>query len=151
MQKGLAGTALAFAWRRMVLVVDDDSVVRDAVVEALEEAGCAVCCAASLGEAKRFLGRARPDWILSDLDLDGCDGSEILAVVRGHPEGPPVVFVSARVEERQRLVALGAEDFLPKPFDLDVLLDVSAAWSWPEIVESADDPTEGTSRVGSRR
>ncbi len=109
----------------MVLVVDDDPGVRDAVVEALEEAGYEVCCAASLADAKRLLGRARPDWILSDLDLDGCDGAEILAAVRGLPEGPPVVFVSARVEEQQRLVELGAEDFLPKPFDLDALLDVS--------------------------
>ena len=70
----------------------------------------------------------RPDLVLLDLNLPGCDGEEVLARLQAQPEtaAVPVVIVSADATEAQieRMLAAGARDYLTKPIDVAALLGV---------------------------
>ena len=110
-----------------VLVVDDDPDIRELVVGVLEDAGYEVA-AAREGHAGLALAAAhRPDLILLDHNMPGCDGPCFLAGYRAQA-GPhaPVVLVTATTSAAQRARAGGADDHLGKPFALDALLAVVA-------------------------
>jgi len=85
----------------------------------------------SQGDAAPGLAREhRPDLVLLDLNLPGCDGEEVLARLQAQPEtaAVPVVIVSADATEGQiaRMLAAGARDYLTKPIDVTALLRVLA-------------------------
>ncbi|MCZ7570471.1 MAG: response regulator [Ardenticatenaceae bacterium] len=106
-----------------ILLVDDDALLRRSLAFSLERAGYRVQTAASAEEAFDLARRDRPDLVLLDINLPGMDGLEALRLFRDHP-GVPVVFLTARRRELDEVLGLelGAEDYITKPFDLDVLL-----------------------------
>jgi two-component system phosphate regulon response regulator PhoB len=109
-----------------VLVVDDDFDISDALQHALQLAGydtvAALTGAAALAEVRRRV----PDLILLDQMLPDIDGAEICRRLRASPDTRrvPIVFLTARSEESARVrgLALGADDYVTKPFSLDELL-----------------------------
>ncbi|WP_137863578.1 MULTISPECIES: nitrogen regulation protein NR(I) [unclassified Sphingomonas] len=106
-----------------VLVVDDDSAIRTVVAAALRREGHAVTTAASLAELRRAIGAALPDVLVTDVVLpDGNGLDEVARLTAEHPALPVIVF-SARntLATAVRATEVGAFDYLPKPFDLDVL------------------------------
>jgi two-component system KDP operon response regulator KdpE len=106
-----------------VLVVDDEPEVLRLLRTALTERGYDVSAAASGEEALAAVERRLPDVILLDLMLPGISGIEVCRRVRER-SAVPIVVVSARGEERDKVEALdlGADDYLTKPFGMAELL-----------------------------
>ena len=106
-----------------VLVVDDDSAIRTVVAQALRREGHRVTTAATLAELDVQLAASMPDVLITDVVLpDGNGLDRVERIVRDYPRLPVIVF-SARntLTTAVRATEVGAYDYLPKPFDLDVL------------------------------
>jgi DNA-binding response OmpR family regulator len=101
-----------------VLVVDDDPTVREVVAGYLERAGLEVVEAGD-GVAAVDAARERsPDLVVLDLTLPGLDGLEVFRRMRSERGDLPVVMLTARGEESDRVLGLeiGADDYVTKPF-----------------------------------
>jgi len=112
------------AMKHQVLVVEDDPAIRRAVGDALRFSGYGV---AEAGDGKTGLEAARSrqyDLLLLDLVLPGCDGFEILSQVRALRPTTPVIMLTARGDEADRVRGLreGADDYVVKPFSVKELL-----------------------------
>ena len=106
-----------------ILVVDDDSAIRTVVAQALRREGHRVTTAASLAELDVRLAASIPDVLITDVVLpDGNGLDRVEKLVLEYPRLPVIVF-SARntLTTAVRATEVGAYDYLPKPFDLDVL------------------------------
>ncbi|MEV0582190.1 response regulator transcription factor [Nonomuraea sp. NPDC050310] len=105
-----------------VLVVEDDELVRAAMIHELDRRGHAVRSAGCALDALREISRRPPDLVVLDLGLPDLDGSEALRMVRGVSD-VPVIVATARDDETEivRLLAAGADDYLVKPFSGDHL------------------------------
>jgi two-component system phosphate regulon response regulator OmpR len=106
-----------------VLVVDDDTVLRDLVMRYLGQNGFEVIGASDGLEMRQHLSTHPVDLVLLDIMLPGEDGLSLARGLREHG-GPPVIMLSARGEAVDRIVGLevGADDYLAKPFDHRELL-----------------------------
>ena len=106
-----------------VLVVDDEPQMRRLLVVSLSSRGYHVETAASGEEAIDRLTVAPVDIVLLDLGLPDVDGIEVCRQIRAWSK-IPVIVVSVRDEERDKVAALdaGADDFVTKPFGIDELL-----------------------------
>jgi DNA-binding response OmpR family regulator len=101
-----------------VLVVDDEPLVRDVVTRYLERDGHRVVTAEDGDGARRIIEREAPSLVLLDVMLPGStDGLELCRWIRASSE-LPVILLTARVEETDRIVGLelGADDYVTKPF-----------------------------------
>ena len=106
-----------------LLVVDDDAVVREALVEALVEAGYDVRAADDGARAIALLAERAPDVVLSDVRMPGMDGLALLALLRERAPEVPVLLMTAFDDMPTVAAAMreGATDFLVKPLDLHEL------------------------------
>lgn len=106
-----------------ILLVDDDTLLRRSLAFSLERAGFRVHTAASAEEALAIAARERPDLVLLDIGLPGMDGLQALQRFR-EAFGVPVIFLTARRRELDQVLGLelGADDYITKPFDTDVLI-----------------------------
>ena len=100
-----------------VLVVEDESVVREVVVKYLRREGFRTLEAADGDTACSFVEREVPDLVVLDLMLPGLDGLGVCRWIRARSE-VPVIMLTARGEEADRIVGLelGADDYVTKPF-----------------------------------
>ena len=100
-----------------VLVVDDESTIREIVVGYLEREGFKTLEAADGNRARELLERDPPDLVVLDLMLPGTDGLELCRWIRSRSR-LPVIMLTARGEESDRIVGLelGADDYVTKPF-----------------------------------
>ncbi|HQE91446.1 MAG TPA: response regulator transcription factor [Anaerolineae bacterium] len=106
-----------------ILIVDDDALLRRSLAFNLERAGYRTSTA---GAAEDALAQARldpPDLVLLDIGLPGMDGLDALRALR-QQFNVPVIFITARRRELDQVLGLelGADDYVTKPFDIDVLL-----------------------------
>ena len=111
---------------RRVLVVDDDPGIRSVISEALVEEGWEVRSAGDGRQALGVLRAWRPDAILLDLMMPVMDGWKFREVQRRLPDGlgdVPLIVLSAAREVSAHADALGAAVALPKPFDLDGVIE----------------------------
>jgi DNA-binding response OmpR family regulator len=110
--------------RRRILVVEDDAAIRQGIVDALEIAGYATLEAADGETGCRKAVRDEYDLLLLDLVLPRMDGLEILRELRKARPTMPVVILTARGEEADRLEGFrrGADDYVVKPFSVKELL-----------------------------
>jgi DNA-binding response OmpR family regulator len=106
-----------------ILVVDDDALMRRSTSLQLEQAGYRASTAAGAEDALALARRDRPDLILLDIGLPGMDGLQAIASFK-QLTAAPVIFVSARRRELDTILGLelGADDYITKPFNPDVLL-----------------------------
>lgn len=109
---------------KRILIVDDDALMRRSVSVSLDQAGYHTATASNAEEALRLVDEERPDLVLLDIGLPGMDGMEALRQLRHSAPALPVIFVTARRRELDEIVGLelGADDYITKPFDMDVLL-----------------------------
>lgn len=107
-----------------ILVIEDDSAIRRGVTDALRFAGHTVLEAAEGSAGMAQAQQAAFDLLLLDLVLPNCSGFEILRALREHRPGTPVIILSARGEEADRVkgLKLGADDYVVKPFSVRELL-----------------------------
>ena len=110
--------------RPCVLTIEDDAAIRRGVVDALTFSGYAVHEAADGASGLDLAVRLAYDLLLLDLVLPGCEGHEILRQVRAVRPTVPVIILSARGEEAERVRGLrgGADDYVVKPFSVRELL-----------------------------
>lgn len=101
-----------------VLVVDDDPIVRDVLGRYLAKDGFEVSAAADGRDAIDTFDRVRPDLVLLDLMLPALDGFEVFRRMRSRGFETPVIMLTARGDETDRVVGLesGADDYVSKPF-----------------------------------
>ena len=106
-----------------VLVVEDDREIRTLVQSALAVEGFEVQTAVTLSEATALVQHSPPDLIVLDLGLPDGEGLQLVREVR-RQSSVPIVVVSARHQEEQKIVLLdaGADDYLTKPFSVAELL-----------------------------
>lgn len=107
-----------------VLVVDDDARLRDLLNRYLSEQGMAVRAVHDANEMNRQLARERYDLMILDLMLPGEDGLSICRRLRGGGENMPIIMLTAKGDDVERIVGLeiGADDYVPKPFNPRELL-----------------------------
>jgi DNA-binding response OmpR family regulator len=108
-----------------ILIVDDDPDIRSFVMEALLDEGYDVLVAPDGQVALQFAQEHPPDLILLDFQMPQCDAHCFMAGYRSLTGAhAKVVMVTAATSARQRAAAVGANDYLPKPFDLTDLYRV---------------------------
>jgi two-component system, OmpR family, phosphate regulon response regulator OmpR len=106
-----------------ILIVDDDPGLRDLLQRYLQEGGYETATVADGRAMDEYLASRTPDLIILDLMLPGEDGLTIARRLRAQHD-LPVIMLSARGEDIDRIVGLevGADDYLPKPFNPRELL-----------------------------
>jgi DNA-binding response OmpR family regulator len=104
---------------RTILVVDDETTLRETLVEALETEGFRVVSAADGREALTVFRAERPDLVLLDLMLPELSGIEVCRIIRAE-SGVPIVMLTAKDSEIDKVVGLelGADDYVTKPFSV---------------------------------
>ena len=143
--------------RPSLLVVDDDSRVRTVVGWQFEAEGYDVLEAADGNAAWERIVERRPDLIVLDLSLPGMSGLDLLRRLRSAGNPTPVVVLSGRSGEGDRIVGLdlGADDYLVKPFSLGELAArvrsvLRRASGRPVQPSTAEDPAPPSLRVDAR-
>jgi DNA-binding response OmpR family regulator len=105
--------------QQTVLVVDDEEAIAEAVRARLESEGYRVVVAGDGPQAIETAGRERPDLVVLDLMLPGMDGLEVCSELQ-RERWVPVLMLTARTDESDKIAgfAVGADDYLTKPFSL---------------------------------
>jgi two-component system OmpR family response regulator len=133
-----------------VLIVDDDKGIRDTVADFLELEGYQVLQAGNVGEARSQLA-LKPDLMLLDLKMPGGDGLSFAGEIR-RQSSIPIIIISGKGDTVDRVVGLevGADDYLPKPFELRELLSRIRALLRRSRVMASDTEAEGAHERAAR-
>ena len=109
---------------RRVLVVDDEKNIVDILKFNLEREGYEVLCAYDGGEALEQVREGKPDLVLLDVMLPVMEGFSVLERIRKTDKLTPVIMLTAREEERDKVLGLeiGADDYIVKPFSVRELM-----------------------------
>lgn len=107
-----------------ILVVDDDDRLRHLIERYLKEEGFSVITASDSISMDKKLAREHVDLIILDVMMPGEDGIAICKRLSAEPNSPPILMLSAKGEDMDRILGLetGADDYLPKPFNTRELL-----------------------------
>lgn len=107
-----------------VLVVDDDEGLLEAIHDLLEMEGYSVVVAHNGVEALEILETLRPAVILLDLRMPRMNGATFAREVhqRGNLQSLYIIVMTANLDAQKTVAAIGANDFIAKPFDVDELL-----------------------------
>ena len=110
--------------QKRILVVEDDSAIRRGIVDALQFAGYETLQAGNGNDGMKESLRATFDLLMLDLILPGHSGFEILKAARDARPTLPIIILTARGEEADRVqgLRLGADDYVVKPFSVRELL-----------------------------
>ena len=147
-----------------ILVADDTRAIRSALVILLEEEGFSVRLASDGEEALAKYRERRPDLLLLDIMMPKKNGYQVLKQIRRNDPALPVIFLSAKGSSADVALGLdlGSDDYLPKPFDNEVLVSriravlrrtqpVVAPSSAQASLAAAEDFAVGTRRVDMKR
>ena len=148
-----------------ILLVDDDALLRRSLAFNLEQAGFQISTAANAEDALALARQVPPNLVLLDIGLPGMDGLDALRQFQ-RQTSVPVIFLTARRRELDEALGLelGADDYVTKPFDLDVLLahikavlrrsrrvvEPAAAQATRVVGDITIDPTAHTVTVGGK-
>ncbi|BBG01364.1 MULTISPECIES: response regulator transcription factor [Pseudonocardia] len=107
-----------------VLIADDDRAIRESLARALELEGYQATVVEDGVGALALVHRGTFDALVLDVMMPRIDGLAVCQVLRAENDHTPVLMLTARVETSDRVAGLdaGADDYLPKPFELDELL-----------------------------
>jgi len=106
-----------------ILVVEDDSTLRELLTYNLQKEGYSVLTAKDGGEALDMVNRKKPHLVILDIMLPVMDGTEVCRVIRGKSQ-VPIIMLTAKTEEIDKVVGLelGADDYVTKPFSIRELI-----------------------------
>lgn len=101
-----------------VLVAEDDQNIRKGLVEILDAEGYQTIPACNGKQTLELFAREKPDFICLDIMMPGADGYEVCREIRRRDPRVPIIFISAKSEEIDKVLGLelGADDFITKPF-----------------------------------
>jgi DNA-binding response OmpR family regulator len=136
-----------------LLVVDDDKGIRDLLSRYLTEQGFRVSSVEDGQAMDAWLAHETPDLVILDLMLPGEDGLSLARRLRS-AYAFPIIMISARGEDIDRIVGLevGADDYLPKPFNpRELLARIRAVLRRNYVLKDAEAPTETDYRFGPYR
>ncbi|MFI4891685.1 MAG: sigma-54-dependent transcriptional regulator [Steroidobacterales bacterium] len=110
-----------------VLVVEDDAVLREALTDTLRSAGIAALSASDAPGALLLLDRPEIALVISDVQMPGTDGYELLAIVKRRRPDVPVVLMTAYGTVAKAVAAMqgGATDYIVKPFEARALIEMA--------------------------
>ncbi len=107
----------------LIYVVEDDTAIRNELIEALERQGYEVAYCLVFDRVVEDILRANPDLVLLDLTLPGTDGQFVCRELRQQSEVPIIVLTSRTTEiDEVMSMTMGADDFVPKPYSARVLM-----------------------------
>lgn len=114
-----------------VLLADDDESILDAVKMILEDQGYNVFSSLNAKNIITNIKEFKPDIIIMDILLSGYDGREIGKKIKSDSKLKkiPVVLISAQPNSAKSALSSGVDDFLPKPFKMDDLLNMVAKYT----------------------
>jgi DNA-binding response OmpR family regulator len=136
--------------RGLVLVVEDDRAIADLVRLYLRKDGFGVQVETDGAAALDAVGRLHPVAVVLDIGLPGMDGVEVCRRMRAEDDWTPVLFVTARDDEVDRIVGLelGADDYVTKPFSpRELVARVRRCSPGGRVARPRGDPGDGTGRV----
>ncbi|NQZ68125.1 MAG: response regulator transcription factor [Lentisphaeria bacterium] len=109
---------------QQILVVEDDKAIRGGIVDALDFSGYSVLETGNGTDAMEMALKFNYDLLLLDLNLPGIDGLQILKQLRTSRPTIPVIILTARGSENERIMGLkaGADDYMVKPFSVKELV-----------------------------
>ena len=108
---------------QLIYVVEDDTAIRNELIEALERQGYEVAYCLVFDRVVEDILRANPDLVLLDLTLPGTDGQFVCRELRQQSEVPIIVLTSRTTEiDEVMSMTMGADDFIPKPYSARVLM-----------------------------
>ena len=149
-----------------ILVADDTLSIRNALAILLDEEGHSVRLASNGDEALAEYAKKRPDMLLLDIMMPKKNGYRVLKHIREMDPSLPIIFLSAKGSPADIALGLnlGSDDYLPKPFDRDVLVSrikavfrrtVGASVNVPPQAPSAAEPPKDVEEcdfcIGSHR
>lgn len=109
---------------RRLLLIDDDARIRELLTRYLTEQGFDVDVYADASQLEKRLQQRRPHLLILDLMLPGEDGLSVCRKIRARNDNLPIIMLTARGDDVDRIIGLemGADDYLPKPFNPRELL-----------------------------
>ena len=131
-----------------ILIIEDDRILQQGLAETLQFHGYKTFSAGDGLAGLKMYGQHHPDLIVLDIALPGVDGYEICKQVRRRDEKTPILMLTARDRENDKLLGfeLGADDYLTKPFSIkELVARVQALLKRKEVEKDA--PT--TVRIGA--
>ncbi|TDQ49970.1 response regulator transcription factor [Actinorugispora endophytica] len=136
-----------------VLIADDDRAIRESLERALQLEGYEVRVAADGVQALAAVHADPVDLLVLDVMMPGVDGLGVCRVLRAEGDRTPILMLTARVETPDRVAGLdaGADDYLPKPFDLDELLARMRALLRRAAPQTGEGTAEPLIQVGDLR
>lgn len=101
-----------------ILIAEDELYIREGLRDLLEGEGYTTVCAEEGNKALTLFDSEQPDLVLLDIMIPGKDGYSLCREIRNRDQDVPVIFISAKSEEIDRVVGLelGADDYIMKPF-----------------------------------
>ncbi|HHJ13531.1 MAG TPA: sigma-54-dependent Fis family transcriptional regulator [Gammaproteobacteria bacterium] len=110
----------------LVLIVEDDASLREALCATVELAGLGVLAAGGGEQALQCLEQQPVDLVVSDVQMGGMDGHALLRAVKSRQPELPVLLMTAygTIEKAVQAMHAGAADYLVKPFDAEVLVEM---------------------------
>jgi two-component system response regulator FlrC len=110
-----------------VLVVEDDAPLREALIDTLRAAGMPALAAADAGQALRLLETEDVAFVISDVQMPGTDGYQLLTSIKRLRPDLPVILMTAYGTVAQAVAAMreGATDYIVKPFDAHALIEMA--------------------------
>ena len=128
-----------------ILVVEDDAGIRLGVTRNLEFEGHEVMAAATGEDGLRLALDERPDIVILDIMLPDIDGREVCRLLRREGVKIPILFLTARTEEQDKVegLRLGADDYMTKPFSVrELAARIDAILRRARINDGTDEPLE---------
>jgi len=112
-----------------ILVAEDDANIRMGLVDTFQSEGYRVTSAADGDQALKLFGTGKFDFVLLDIMMPGTSGYDVCREIRAHDEHVPIMMLTAKGEEIDKVVGLqlGADDYMTKPFGVHELLARVAA------------------------
>jgi two-component system, response regulator FlrC len=139
-----------------ILVVEDDLALREAMCETLAYAGYPATGAVDGSDALDKISKDEFSLVISDVQMDGMDGHRLLESVKKSKPELPFVLVTAygSIEQAVNAIQHGAADYLTKPFEAQVLVEVASRFACPLRSHSGllaeDEKTQDALRLAER-
>lgn len=110
--------------KKKILIADDDAAILDVLTLFLEDVGYEVECTIDAATVSKFAS-GYPDMLILDIWMSGYNGRDICIALKNQEATShlPIILFSAKQEAENIAREAGADDFLAKPFDLDILLE----------------------------